>query len=64
MTLLKKPGASLLLVGIVMFFLGTPLVSTLGWLGRPLVPVCFVVGILGMVGGAYLLARSTFGPGK
>ena len=63
MNLLKKPGASLLLVGAVLFFVVQPIVGKIPLVGGLIVPIAFVVGLLGMVGGGYLIARSTFGTG-
>jgi len=62
MDLIKKPGASLLLVGAVLFFLIRPLISKLPLIGGVVSPIVFVVGLLGMIGGGYLVARSTLGP--
>lgn len=63
MNLLKKPGASLLLVGAALFFIVRPVVSNIPLVGGLVSPIAFVVGLLGMVGGGYLVARSTLGPG-
>lgn len=62
MNLLKKPGASLLLVGAALFFLIRPIVDRLPLIGGVLSPIAFIVGLLGMVGGGYLIARSINGP--
>jgi hypothetical protein len=64
MNLLKKPGASLLLVGAVLFFLVQPIAGKIWVIGGVLSPMAFIVGILGMVGGGYLLARATLGSGR
>ncbi len=64
MNLLKKPGASLLVVGALLFFLVQPLAGKIWVVGSVLSPMAFVVGLLGMIGGGYLLARSTLGPGS
>lgn len=63
MNLLKKPGMSLLLVGAVLFFLVRPVVGKIWLVGGVVSPMAFVIGLLGMIGGGYLLARSTLGPG-
>ena len=63
MGLLKKPGASLLLVGLAMFFVVGPLLSNLPLIGGIIGVLGFVIGVLGIVGGGYLLFRSTNGPG-
>ena len=63
MNLLKKPGASLLLVGAILFFIVQPVVGKIPLLGGVVAPMAFIVGLLGMVGGGYLVARSTFGAG-
>ena len=63
MSLFKKPGASLLVVGLLLFFLVGPIAGSLPLVGGILGPVSWVVGALGIVGGGYLLLRSTLGPG-
>ncbi len=63
MNLLKKPGASLLLVGAALFFVISPVSGKIPLLGGVVSPMAFVIGIIGMLGGGYLLARSTLGPG-
>ncbi len=63
MNLMKKPGASLLLVGAVLFFIVQPVVGKVPFLGGVVAPMAFIVGALGMIGGGYLIARSTFGSG-
>ncbi|MFT7476705.1 MAG: hypothetical protein ACI81L_003665 [Verrucomicrobiales bacterium] len=60
----KKPGVSLLLVGVVLFFLVRPVVGSVWVIGGLLSPIAFIVGLLGIVGGGYLLARSTLGTGS
>ncbi len=59
--MMKKPGMSLLLVGLALFFIVRPIVSGIPFLGAAVSPIAFVVGIFGIIGGGYLLARSTFG---
>jgi len=61
-TLLNKPGVSLLLVGAVLMFLIRPIIGGVWVVGSVLAPITFVVGILGIVGGLYLIGRSTLGP--
>ena len=61
MSLLKKPGASLLVVGLVLLVIVQPLSSMLPVVGRVISPIAFVVGLFGIVGGGYLLSRSVFG---
>jgi len=63
MNLMKKPGASLLLVGAVLFFIVQPIVGKIPLLGSVVAPMAFIVGVIGMIGGGYLMARSTFGAG-
>ena len=61
MTTLKRPGASLLVVGLVLFLLVRPVVGKIWLIGGILYPIAFIVGVLAMVGGAYLLYRSMVG---
>lgn len=61
MATLKRPGASLLVVGLVMFFLIRPVVGKVWLIGGILYPIAFIVGLLAIIGGAYLLYRSMFG---
>ena len=63
MSLFKKPGASLLVVGLLLFFLVRPIAGSLPLVGGILGTISWVVGALGIVGGGYLLLRSTLGPG-
>jgi hypothetical protein len=64
MTMLKRPGASLLLVGLVLLFLVRPIVGKIWLIGGILSPVSFIVGLGAMIGGAYLLYRSMFGSSR
>lgn len=64
MTMLKRPGASLLVVGLVLFFLVRPIVGKIWLIGGILSPISFIVGLLAMIGGAYLLYRSMFGASR
>lgn len=61
--MLKKPGASLLVVGIALMFVVRPLISKVPFLGDVASPIAFIVGLFGIIGGGYLIARSTFGKG-
>ncbi len=61
--MLKKPGASLLFVGLLLMFIVRPLISKLPYLGSVASPVAFFIGLFGIIGGGYLIARSTFGKG-
>jgi hypothetical protein len=62
--MLKRPGASLLLVGLVLLFLVRPIVGKIWLIGGILSPVSFIVGLGAMIGGAYLLYRSMFGSSR
>lgn len=64
MKLLKKPGASLLLIGAILFFLVRPIAGKIWLVGPVISPMAFIIGLLGMVGGGYLIARSTLGSGS
>ncbi len=64
MTMLKRPGASLLLAGLVLFFLVRPIVGKIWLVGGLLSPISFIVGLGAMIGGAYLLYRSMFGSSR
>ena len=62
--MLKRPGASLLLAGLVLFFLVRPIVGKIWLVGGLLSPISFIVGLGAMIGGAYLLYRSMFGSSR
>lgn len=62
-TLLNRPGVSLLVVGVLMMFLVRPIIGNVWFIGSVLAPMAFVVGVLGIIGGIYLIARSQLGPG-
>lgn len=64
MKLTKLPGFSLLLVGIVLIFLIRPVIDAVPLVGGALQTMAFVIGALGLIGGAYLLARSLTGLGR
>ena len=61
--MMKKPGASLLIVGLALMFIVRPLVSGVPFLGSVASPIALFVGLFGIIGGGYLIARSTFGKG-
>lgn len=63
MSFLKKPGASLLVVGLLLFFVVAPIVGALPAVGGLLQFVAWVIGVFGIVGGGYLVVRSIKGPG-
>ncbi len=63
MSLFKKPGVSLLVVGLVLFFVVNPIAGALPLVGGILSTIAWIVGVLGIIGGGYLLMRSTIGPG-
>ncbi len=58
MTLLKKPGVSLLLAGLALFFVVRPIVDGIWVIGGLLGAFSFIVGLLGIVGGGYIFMRS------
>lgn len=51
------------MVGAALFFVVSPVSGKIPLLGGVVSPMAFVIGIIGMLGGGYLLARSTLGPG-
>ncbi len=57
-TIMKRPGVSLLLTGLVLFFIIRPIVDGIWVIGGLLGAFSFIVGLLGIVGGGYLLFRS------
>ncbi|MDW3177645.1 MAG: hypothetical protein R8J94_09680 [Acidimicrobiia bacterium] len=61
MATLKRPGASLLVVGLILFFLVRPVIGKIWFIGGILGPMSFIVGLLAIVGGGYLVFRSQFG---
>lgn len=61
MATLKRPGASLLIVGLILFFLVRPVIGKIWFIGGILGPMSFIVGLLAIVGGGYLVFRSQFG---
>lgn len=64
MAIIKRPGASLLLIGLVLFFLVRPVIGSVWLIGGILAPMAWVVGLLAIVGGGYLLFRSQFGSSR
>lgn len=64
MTMLKRPGTSLLLVGLVLFFLVRPIAGKVWLIGGIVGPIAFIVGLLAIIGGAYLIFRGIFGRGR
>lgn len=63
MAIMKKPGASLVLVGAALFFVVSPIIGIVPLVGGVVSSVAWGVGLLGMIGGGYLLSRSIFGRG-
>ena len=63
MNTLRKPGASLALVGAALFFVVSPIISKLPLVGGLASALTVIAGIIGMVGGAYLVVRSIRGTG-
>ena len=64
MTAFNKPGISLFVVGLLLFFIVRPIVSAIPLVGAVVSPIAWVVGILGIIGGGYLFLRATFGTKK
>lgn len=62
--LLKKPGATLLLVGLALFFIGGPLLGAIPLIGSVIGTLSSVVGVLGIIAGGFLMVRSIRGPGN
>ncbi len=61
---LKKPGATLLLVGLALFFIGGPLLRAIPLIGGVIGTLSSVVGLIGIIAGGFLMVRSIRGPGK
>jgi hypothetical protein len=61
MTMLKRPGASLFLVGVLLFFLVRPIVGKVWLIGGIVGPIAFIVGLIAIIGGIYLMFRGIFG---
>ena len=60
----RPTGLSLLLIGLVLFFIIRPLVDGIWVIGGLLGALSFGIGILAMIGGGYLLIRSLTGVGR
>jgi len=60
----RPPGLTLLVVGLVLFVLIRPLIDGVWVIGGLLSSLAFGIGILAMIGGAYLLVRSRTGVGR
>jgi len=60
-TFLDKPGISLLVVGVLLALIVPRVVGGIWFVGAILAPLSFVIGILAIVGGVYLLMRSKLG---
>ena len=54
----------MLVVGLLLFFLIGPITGAIPVVGGILATISWIVGALGIVGGGYLLVRSTRGPGE
>jgi hypothetical protein len=61
MTMLKRPGMSLLLAGLVLLFLVRPIAGKVWLVGGIVGPITFIVGLLAIIGGTYLMFRGMFG---
>ena len=61
MTMLKRPGTSLLLAGLVLLFLVRPIAGKVWLVGGIVGPITFIVGLLAIIGGTYLMFRGMFG---
>ena len=64
MALLKKPGGSLLIAGLLLLFVARPIVDAIPAIGGFLAGIASLVGLIGTVGGGYLLFRSINGKGR
>ena len=61
---MKKPGASLLVVGLLLLFIVRPIVDQIPAIGGALERLAFFVSLFGILGGGYLLLRSITGIGR
>jgi hypothetical protein len=59
--MLKRPGMSLLLAGLVLLFLVRPIAGKVWLVGGIVGPITFIVGLLAIIGGTYLMFRGMFG---
>lgn len=64
MKIIKAPGFSLLLIGAILMFLIVPVIDSIPLIGGALQSMAFVVGALGVLGGAYLIIRAVAGIGR
>jgi len=64
MSIAKLPGFTLLIVGAVLFLLVRPVIDAVPLIGGALQGMAFIIGGLGLLGGAYLLLRSLTGFGR
>jgi len=60
----RPPGLTLLVVGLLLFFLVRPIVDGIWVIGGLLSSLAFGIGILSIIGGAYILIRSRTGIGR
>ena len=58
------PGLTLLIAGLVLFFVVRRVVDGIWLIGGALSALSFGIGLLAMVGGVYLLLRSRTGVGR
>lgn len=58
------PGLTLLIVGLVLFFIVRRLVGGIWIIGGALSGLAFGIGLLATIGGGYLLLRSRTGLGR
>ena len=59
----NKPGVPLLIVGAVLAFFIRPIVRNVWLVGGVLSPLALGIGVISIIGGLYLIARSNLGPG-
>lgn len=64
MNVTKAPGFSLLLIGAVLMFVVRPFIDAVPLIGGALQAMAFIIGGLGLIGGAYLMARTLTGAGR
>ncbi len=61
MGIMKKPGASLLALGVGLIVVSS-FIGAIPIIGGVVAPIAFIGGLFGLVGGGYLIARSIRGP--